>query len=379
MSTDASHLPHTVSELHHGIERGLHLGAQLYVSIAGDVAADVAVGASRADGTPLTTDTLNLWMSSVKPLAAVAVAQLVERGKLSYDDRVAQHVPEFAVNGKDAITVRHLLTHTGGFRQWPAKLELDDRWDTIIQQICATRLEHDWTPGEKAGYHPRTSWFILGELARRLDDHHRGFDRYAREEIFLPLGMNDCWVGGMPPEDYAAYGARIGATFEDILEDPPEEHDPMEGVPDERKVASVHPGASGRGPVRELGRFYEMLMRGGERDGSRVLRAESISELTRPQRVGMYDHTFKHAMDWGLGFIVNLQDEKGRATMPYGYGAHASSRTFGHSGAESSCAFCDPEHELVVAWVCNGMPGDEQHQERQRAINTAIYEDLEIS
>jgi CubicO group peptidase (beta-lactamase class C family) len=235
-------------------------------------------------------------------------------------------------------------------------------------------------PGEKAGYHPRTAWFIVGELVRRLDDaRQRSYDRYVREEIFGPIGMADSWVGGMPPERYRAYGARIGAMFEDIHEDPPTDGDAMEGVPDERTCASVHPGASGRGPMHDLGKFYQALLRGGAVDkGSRVLRSETVAELTRPQRVGMFDHTFKHAIDWGLGFIVNLQDASGRATMPYGYGPHASSRTFGHSGAESSCAFCDPEHEIVVAWACNGMPGEDAHQKRQRAINTAIYEDLEL-
>jgi CubicO group peptidase (beta-lactamase class C family) len=337
------------------------------------------MGASRADGTPMTPDTLNLWMSSVKPIAAVAIAQLVERGRLNFDDRVAQHIPEFAQGGKDAITVRHVLTHTGGFRAWPAKLALDDPWDTVIQIICKSPLEPSWVPGEKAGYHPRTGWFILGELVRRLDERQRTYDRYAREEVLAPIEMTESCAGGMTSEQYQTFGPRIGAMFEDIHEDPPTDGDALEGVPDERTCASVHPGASGRGPMRDLGKFYETLFRGGElRTRSRALRSEMVAELTQPQRIGMFDHTFKHAMDWGLGFIVNLQDPAGRATMPYGYGLHASPQTFGHSGAESSCAFCDPEHELVVAWVCNGMPGEEAHQKRQRAINTAIYEDLEL-
>jgi CubicO group peptidase (beta-lactamase class C family) len=65
--------------------------------------------------------------------------------------------------------------------------------------------------------------------------------------------------------------------------------------------------------------------------------------------------------------------------MPYGYGKYASAKTFGHSGSKSSCAFCDPDHQLVVAWVCNGMPEESKHQARQRAINEAIYEDLNLA
>jgi CubicO group peptidase (beta-lactamase class C family) len=62
--------------------------------------------------------------------------------------------------------------------------------------------------------------------------------------------------------------------------------------------------------------------------------------------------------------------------MPYGYGRKASPNTFGHSGNQSSCAFADPVHRLAVAWLTNGMPGERRSQQRQRAINNAIYEDL---
>jgi CubicO group peptidase (beta-lactamase class C family) len=83
-------------------------------------------------------------------------------------------------------------------------------------------------------------------------------------------------------------------------------------------------------------------------------------------------------MNWGLGFILN-SNQYGIDTVPYGYGRHASARTFGHGGAVSSCAFCDPDRKLVVAWVCNGMTTDPAHQVRQRAINNAIYEDLDLA
>ncbi|MGH7178101.1 MAG: serine hydrolase, partial [Tepidisphaeraceae bacterium] len=109
-----------------------------------------------------------------------------------------------------------------------------------------------------------------------------------------------------------------------------------------------------------------------------LLKPMTVLDLVSPQRVGMFDHTFKHKLDIGLGFILN-SIQYGADTVPYGYGRHANPRTFGHSGAQSSCAFCDPDHQLVVAWVCNGMPGDAAHQRRQREINEAIYEDLGLA
>ena len=79
-----------------------------------------------------------LWLSSTKPTTAVALAQLWEQGLLDLDDPVARHIPEFAAQGKEGITLRHLLTHTAGLRMldvgWPG-----DPWDEIIARICAMR------------------------------------------------------------------------------------------------------------------------------------------------------------------------------------------------------------------------------------------------
>jgi CubicO group peptidase (beta-lactamase class C family) len=366
-------LANTIAVVESGIRDGLHRGAQLYVSRDGQMIGDIALGASRLDGTPMASDTLNLWMSSVKPVAAVAVAQLRERGLLDFDDPVARFVPEFGVNGKSPITLRHLLTHTGGFRMGPTNW-VDDSWEQVVARVCAAPLEPRWVPGEKAGYHPSSAWVMLGEIVRRVDPSQRSYDRYVREEIFLPLRMNDSWCGGMPLETYRGYGARIGAMF-DTTKGIPSVNEANHGVPTERAVALNRPGANGRGPIRELGRFYEMLMNGGSLDDSRILSRESVAELTRPQRVNMFDHTFKYVIDWGLGFILNSNDEH-REKIPYSYGRHASAATFGHSGAQSSCAFCDPATRLVVASVCNGMPTDDMHQSRQRAINEAVYEDV---
>jgi CubicO group peptidase (beta-lactamase class C family) len=374
MSSPPTELPRTVSILQHGIDEKLHPGAQLYVSRNGTAVADLALGESQL-GTPMTRDSMTLWLSAGKPIAAVAIAQLWERGRLALDDRVATHIPEFAQHGKDAITIRHLLTHTGGFRAAPgtaANLWAIEPWQTVVAGICAARLEPRWIPGQKAGYHPGTSWIMLGELIRRLDG--RPFDRYVREMIFQPLGMIDSWVG-MPPEKYREYreSNRLVTSY-DTSKGPP---DPNTPPPSEALCALVRPGASGRGPIRELGRFYEALLAlmSPHARVAAILRPQTTEALVARHRTGMFDHTFKHVMDWGLGFLVN-SNQYGPDTVPYGYGPHASPRTYGHSGAQSDCAFADPENDLVVAWMCNGSPGEARHQERQRAINAAIYEDL---
>ncbi len=361
--------PQTSAVIQRGIAEGLHLGAQLYAARGGQVVADMAWGESRP-GEGMTPDTINLWMSSVKPVAAVAVTQLWQRGLLDLDDRVAAHIPEFAARGKEAITIRHLLTHTAGFRA-AIGLEPHDSYEDAVATICEATLEPRWVPGRNAGYHASTSWYILAELVRRLDG--RRFDRYAREAIFTPLGMNDSWVG-MPPEAYRGYGRRIGWMYDTSRDDAR----PAAHANGEEEAALLRPGANGRGPIRELGRFYEMLRRKGAAPaGPSVLSPQTVEAMAARHRAGLYDLTFKHVLDWGLGFIIN--SEQYGDTVPYSFGPHASRRCFGHSGHQSSCALCDPDHGLVLAWVCNGMPGEPRHAVRQRQINAAVYQDLRLA
>ncbi len=134
------------------------------------------------------------------------------------------------------------------------------------------------------------------------------------------------------------------------------------------------PGSSARGPIRELGRFYEELLSAlkGESD---LFTAQTVEAMTSPHRVGELDRTFQHVVDFGLGFLVD-SNRYGADTVPYGFGKHCSPRTFGHGGAQSSMGFADPEHDLVVAWAANAQIGEPRHNARNRAINTAIYEDL---
>ncbi|HEX8914392.1 MAG TPA: serine hydrolase domain-containing protein [Humisphaera sp.] len=375
--TSPESLPRTAAALAEWTASGHHVGAQVYVSRGGQTLADFAVGLARpatadAPAVPMARDTLMLWLSASKPFAAVALAQLRERGLLDWDDPVERYIPDFARNGKDVITLKHVLTHTAGLRfietGWPAA-----PWDEIVATLNAAAPEPGWPVGRKAGYSPFASWFVLAEVVRRLSG--RAFADYCRDEIFGPLGMTDSWFA-MPPERYRAYGGRIGWLM-NTARKPPEPG----GADTELAAASCRPSGGGRGPVRELGRFYETLLRGGEIAGRpdavarRLLTPESVADLTRPHRVDLFDHTFRHVMDWGLGFIVNSA-RHGPDSVPYGYGAFAGPRAFGHGGAQSTCAFADPDRDLVVCVLFNGQPGEPAHHRRLRATLGALDEDL---
>ena len=344
--------------LDRGIIDGTQIGAQIYVSHRGETVLDDARGEANT-GVPMTTDTLMIWFSMTKAVTAVAVAQLWEQGSLDIEAPVARYIPEFAAAGKDAVTLRHLLTHTAGIA-WADGMADGTPWRESraenLARIYAAPLEYE--PGTRAGYHPAAGMSVLGEVVERVAGVP--YSTYVRERVFVPLGMTDCWVG-MPEAQYNAYGDRIGRMHK--TED--DEAVPLGGLDGRRASASPMPGANGRGPMNQLARLYEALVR----EGGGLLGPVTTAAISARHRTDMLDETFGIVVDWGLGFVIDNS----------GMGRYCSRRTFGHGGHQSSIAFCDPEHEVVVAVVCNGMPGRERHSARLDEISSAVYVDLGLA
>lgn len=315
-------------------------------------------------------DDLVIWLSSVKPVTAVALALAWEEGLLELDDPVAAHLPRFGAHGKERVTLRHLLTHTAGLRN----VEIDPvgmSWDAIVAAVCDAPMEAGWEPGKKAGYHRAGTWFVLADVVQRVV--RRPFAAFVRESLYEPWGMTESWIG-IPRERAEAYLPRLV----DFWDTSPKGKGARHPSTDRERVVIGAPSGNAWGPVRELGWFYEALLGRGERHGRRVLSSQAVEALTAPHRVGMYDETFRHAMDWGLGFIVNTL-ARGRDTQPYGFGIHAGPRAFGHGGWQSSVAIADPDAGLVAAVVANGTPGEGRHAKRVRDWLTAVYEDLGLA
>ena len=357
--------PRTFAVIREGIDRQLHMGCQLYVSQQANIVADFAIGNSSVD-CPMTTETINLWLSAGKPLTAVAILQQWEQGRLRLDDVVARFIPEFAVGGKDRVTIRHLLIHTCGFRNvdtgWPAVT-----WDESIRRICASPLDEDWIVGRTAGYHTTSSWFILGEILTRLTG--RPYAEAIQFELCEPLGLLHT-KAALTPEEHALHARSLGRLY--VREQTGLQLLDWHELP---RCNLPSPGATLRGPIRELGRFFEMLLKEGDSERGRILSPQTVAAMTARHRVGEFDLTLAHIVDFGLGVIVD-SNRYGLETVPYGYGKYCSPRTFGHGGAQSSQGWCDPEVGLVVAYFFNGRPGEAQHNRRSRKLNEAIYADL---
>lgn len=354
----------TVGVVGRGMEEGWHDGFQLAVIVRGE-ARGLCLGLAR-EGEPMGPATCCAWLSAGKPLTALLLARAVDRGCMGWDDRVSGWIPAFASGGKGAVTLRHLLTHTGGMR---AADGIDGAlgWEEALERACGMPLEEGWVPGVTAGYHARGSWLVLAEVACRALGG--GFQELVTREVTGPLGVEGLrfdWT------EEAALGAgrgwsvlrHAGPAAGRGLPEP----DPGLGS------GRMEPGAGLRGSATELARVHAALMDPPTGWLSRGVLAEVLGR----QRAGALDLTFGAVVDMGLGWVLSTAGAGGQA-MPYGYGPHAGARCFGHSGRQSACAFGDPDAGVAVAWCFNGMPGERIHQARQREVNAAVYEDLGLA
>ena len=332
----------------------LHPGASLTVRRNGRVVLEAWGGTMHPgeDGPPITPDSLFLIFSATKPITATAIHMLVERGALDLDTPIASYWPGFAARGKEAVTVRHVLTHQGGFPVGPKWLTWD-RWGSRRDVVRAMEERAAlWKPGTRTGYHPLNFGWVLGELVHRVDGRPLG--TFLAEEVFDPLGFENTWLG--LPADRHAQVARLV----DLSETHPY-------IPDFNRP-EVHAtgcgAATGIPTTRELSRFYTMLLRGGELDGVRLLEPATVSRATAVAVSTERDHTLGVPMNWALGFHV------GGHPSPFGTGT--SPITFGHTGQGCTIGWGDPTRDLAVAYFTNGVQESVTNFLRNSRMSDAI-------
>lgn len=342
------------------IAEGVHPGAQLAVYHGGQLVLDLWGGlADTQRGRRVERETLFVLFSSTKPLASMAVHLLTERGQAQLDDPVAAHWPEFAANGKDQVTIRHILTHTGGFPQTPADFPWRDwgNWDAVVAAMEGCTPQ--WQPGEVSAYHPINHGWVCGELIRRIDG--RPFPQFLCEEITAPLQMHDTYVG--LPADLEDRVAKLHAMA-DVDEaglgtvrtfNRPQVHQ------------AILPAACGIATARDMARFYAMLAAGGSLDGVRIFAPETVARATTVEIDGAYDHSLDVHARRGLGFNLG-----GLAEFSDRMGLTSTARVFGHGGAGTSICWADPDLELACVFIPNGFRGKASLTERCQMLSDAI-------
>jgi CubicO group peptidase (beta-lactamase class C family) len=303
--------------------------AQLVVWRDGQPVIDDAIGCA--------PDALFWTFSAGKPFTALAVHLLAERGLLDLDEPLARHWPEFAANGKGAITVRHVLQHRSGL--YAARGVLMDGlgmtdWERSVRAVESAQPK--WPAGEGPAYQVVSYGFILGELVRRVTGGP--IADFLTRELFTPLGLRDTYLGlpdvawprHVPIRGRGAMGRASAAFF------------------NRRAVRqSVVPAAGISTTARDLARFYRMVLGGGELDGVRVLRSETIAEACQPSSDGEVDRVVKLPMRWSNAFQLGGTDSPGRV-RPIG---RLSPAAFGHNGSNCCIAWADPSRAVVFAYV----------------------------
>lgn len=369
MPRDLQKFPGVVAAFEEGVARGLHTGLQIYVSVDGVPLLNAGLG-DATPGRPLTPDTLMPWRSAGKPLTALLLLKLLRHPESDLKLPLSHWLPAAADSDKAELTLFELLTHTAGFPTtdtgWPHA-----SWDESVRTVLQTPCQ---LPRGTAAYHPQSSWFLLGEVIRSLvapdNPQVNSFAEILRHRLLSPLGMlnSSC---GIPHHQQPDIASRLPLLYE--RQQGRSEISPAAGPP---WLVSPSAGGNLRGPVSELGAFYEMLLlQGRSHCGQTFADSHIVRLMTTRHRTGMLDSTFRHIIDFGLGIICNSA-MYGPDTVPYGFGRRCSAATFGHGGAQCSIGFCDPEKRLVVAWAANGFCGEAQHQRRNQTLNEAIFDDI---
>jgi CubicO group peptidase (beta-lactamase class C family) len=316
---------------------------------------------ARGDG--LRTDDVMLWYSAGKPLTTVAVLQLWEQRRLELDDLVAKYVPGWGA-GKERATIRHLLTHTGGFPMFGIDtFDRDVSYADAVAQVAAYPAE--WEPGTAAGYHASSAWRILGAIVEHVD--RRPIDGYVREEVIAPLAVENASLG-FSTDEQARLGDRLVPVAwkghmlpkldaDGALSMAPHRVDRIHNEP--WHIAKVEPGGGMRGPACALGRFYESLLG----FGPSLVDPHTVDTMTAVHRYGMKDGVFGRGIPWGLGVQVEFTGGTTR-------------RAFGHGGMASSRALADPTCGLVMVVVANGLPNFIAAERRLFQVTDAVYSAL---
>lgn len=356
----------------HWYRAGMQPAIQVCLRHDGRVVLDRAVGHAwgngpdEAPGTekiPVSTQTPFCVYSAAKAITTTVAHLLVERGVFSLDDRVCDYLPTYTSHGKDRTTIRHVITHSAGipFATGP-KPDLRRMDDSEYTRDMLGRMKPVYPPGRFHVYHgvtwgPLMREIISGATGRSIRD-------ILDEEILTPLGFR--WTNyGVAPQDVPlvapshvtgkplpppiakAFKAAVGGTPAQII--------PFSNT--REFLTGVIPSSNTVSNANELSRFAEILCRGGELDGVRVLSPETLRAATKEARRLRPDlATGLAPMRWGTGYMLGS-----KRFGPFGRDAQAA---FGHTGLTDIAVWADPQRALSAAVVSSGKPGG--HRESKR-------------
>lgn len=363
-------------------ERG-EIGAAVAAYWRGEKVVDLWGGRRTPSGAePWDEDTLVVVHSTTKGLAAMTIAVASSRGWIDYDARVADYWPEFAHNGKGAVTVRQLLDHEAGLVWLDEPLRVEDLHDLDHVAGVLARQKPAWEPGTRHGYHAMTIGLYMQELIRHVDPAKRTLGRFFQEEIANRLGIE--FYIGLPPRIPDERLAKL-ETFS-----PRRSIGALRSVPpgfvlrilwpwsrlrksmlfasvnpNERRWLEVEePAGNGVGTARAIARAYSAFAEGGADLG---LAPETLASLTAVREVERPKDEVMGVPSW-----ISLGFQRPGPQLWFG----SSQRAFGTPGAGGSFGFADPDARLGFAYVMNKMDYHIVNDPREKALRDAVYRSI---
>jgi CubicO group peptidase (beta-lactamase class C family) len=332
------------------VDAGIVPSCQLALARDGKVEDQVTLGAATAGD-----ESRYVIYSATKPVVASAIWQLLAEGSLRLEDKVADHIPEFAANGKDVVTVEQVLLHTSGFPLAPLGPPAWADRESRVAAFAKWRL--NWEPGSRFEYHATSAHWVLAELLARIDgvDHREAIHR----RVIEPLGLESLRVGvplaeqddvqtvvhtGEPPteEEFMAVLGIPGIDLGEVTEDA------LQQFADPANVEAGVPGGGGVSTAGDLALFYQALLHDPEGIWDPVWRQRGTAEI----RNTFLDPMRNVPVNRTIGLVVR-GDDAGAGLRGFGHGA--SEVTFGHDGAGGQRAWADPESGLSFVYLTNGI------------------------
>lgn len=361
-------------------DRG-EIGAAVAAYWHGEKVVDLWGGRRMPEGdAPWNEDTMVVVMSTTKGLAAMTLAVANARGWLDYDAPIAHYWPEFAQNGKDAITVRQLLGHEAGLVLLDENLPIETLRDLDYVAHVLARQQPAWVPGTRHGYHTVTLGLYMQELIRHVDPAHRTLGQFFHDEIAAPLDLE--FYIGLPPQISADRLAKIQPLSRvrglvAMLYTPPMLtlkmiwpgsmlRKSMLALVDvdwnDRRCLEVEvPAGNGVGTARAIARAYSAFAEGGAELG---ITPETFTRVTAPfEPAHPRDELLGVPSYFSLGFM--------RPSPGISFGS--SPRAFGAPGAGGSFAFADPDAHLGYAYVMNKLDFYMEDDPREKPLRDAVY------
>ena len=342
------------------ISEGRYPGAQIAVARNGQLVKSRTFGRSKVGSADelAEEDTLWLMFSQTKVIVTAALWQLVESGELRFADKISDHVPEFAANGKGDITLFEVISHQGGFPSAEVPEEAWDDHEMLRSVVSDFRLE--WTPGSKVHYHGLAAHWVAAVVIEAITG--RDYRDHIRSTLLEPIGLDDqIFVGVSEKADSRC--ADIHEYKDDSM---------VKSARNNRawRAAGV-PGGGGYGTATGLATFYQMLLAGGVLDGNRVLAPRTIQFAARNHTGDRVDENMGMPMHRGMGPHV-----RGLTPTIRGLGTLASPATYGHGGAGTSYSWADPESGVSFSYLTNCMAPEPWHSARLDQVSNIVHSSI---